>query len=423
MLETRAYELAEAETRDSRWGYSPSRLIGRLSSKYRSFLKRIRASDNGTDIMTELYVNEFYRIEKQLRLLAAAHAHAKKKRLPMCCGTDSPRALMLCRELVMLTDAAIDVNSLGVFFEAYQKAQTLRLKEVELIETMLRIALLECIDAATNSSSDSAERAAGLQRALISLDRIGDADMEAAIKAINRVDRLLTEDRVYRAMDETTRHRYLSETAGLAEKCGRTEIEIAQKALELAARQSGFKGHVGYYLIDDGRSELIKSLDKRTRVFSVGNEVKLSLMIIAETALLIAALIPAFMESTVSGLLLIVPLALTAHSVTVNILLRIIKPKPLPRIIPSSEQLSDNKTLVCVPVLIVNESSLSDAIDTLEMHYLASRRDCRCGVEFCVLGDFKDSEAKVESGEAELLRKARRLIGGLNRKYGVDVCH
>ena len=110
MLETRAYELAEAETRDSRWGYSPSRLIGRLSSKYRSFLKRIRASDNGTDIMTELYVNEFYRIEKQLRLLAAAHAHAKKKRLPMCCGTDSPRALMLCRELVMLTDADIDVN-------------------------------------------------------------------------------------------------------------------------------------------------------------------------------------------------------------------------------------------------------------------------------------------------------------------------
>ena len=235
MLETRAYELTEAETRDSRWGYSPSRLIGRLSSKYRSFLRRIRASDNGTDLMTELYVNEFYRIEKQLRLLAAAHAHAKKKRLPMCCGTDSPRALMLCRELVMLTDAAIDVNSLGVFFEAYQKAQTLRLKEVELIETMLRIALLECIDAATNSSSDSAERAAGLQRALISLDRIGDADMEAAIKALNRVDRLLTEDRVYRAMDETTRHRYLSETAGLAEKCGRTEIEIAQKALELAA--------------------------------------------------------------------------------------------------------------------------------------------------------------------------------------------
>ena len=423
MLETRAYELAEAETRDSRWGYSPSHLIGRLSSKYRSFLKRIRASDNGTDIMTELYVNEFYRIEKQLRLLAAAHAHAKKERLPMCCGTDSPRALMLCRELVMLTDAAIDVNSLGVFFEAYQKAQTLRLKEVELIETMLRIALLECIDAATNSSSDSAERAAGLQRALISLDRIGDADMEAAIKAINSVDRLLTEDRVYRTMDETTRHRYLSETAGLAEKCGRTEIEIAQKALELAARQSGVKGHVGYYLIDDGRFQLIKSLDKRTRVFSVGNDVKLSLMIIAETALLIAALIPAFMESTVSGLLLIVPLALTAHSVTVNILLRIIKPKPLPRIIPSSEQLSDNKTLVCVPVLIVNESSLSDAIDTLEMHYLASRRDCRCGVEFCVLGDFKDSEAKVESGEAELLRKARRLIGGLNRKYGVDVFH
>lgn len=428
MLEKRARELAllAERTAHSKWKYNVSTLIRELSHEYKRFVKYLRGfSSTKTDMLfAEVFVNEFYRIEKQLRLLAAENAQGGTAGLWCLPGSNVPRILMLCREYIELCGGAVDINSLTCFFDQYQRTKPLDGRETELINSMLAIALLERIEALTHSSEADSDRAAKLQTALNSISRLGDVDMEAGIAALSRVNALLCGDAYYRRMDIAGKHLYTEATAKLAVRCGTDETSVARTALKMASNATqadaeSVKTHVGYYLIDEGRDELIFALcGKKKR--SLKNNSKLALLIASELLIVIPLLVIAGMESIISALLLIVPLSLLVHTVAVNLLTRFIKPKPLPSIIPDYEQLRANRTLVCVPVLITDEKSLRDAVETIELHYLASRRDCPYGVEFCILGDFPDSKDEVCEGEAEKLALADSLINALNEKYSLD---
>lgn len=450
MLEKRARELAllAERTAHSKWKYNISTLIRELSHEYKRFVKYLRGlSSTKTDMLfAEVFVNEFYRIEKQLRLLAAENAQGGTAGLWRLPGSNIPRILMLCREYIKLCDGAVDINSLTCFFDQYQRIKPLDGRETELINSMLAIALLERIEALTHSSEADSDRAAKLQTALNSISRLGDADIEAGIAALSRVNALLCGDAYYRRMDIAGKHLYTQAAAKLAVRCGTDETSVVRTALKMASNAAqaetadkkvnaesaktweaankemdaeNVKTHVGYYLMDEGRHELIFALcGKKKR--SLKNNSKLGLLIAFELLIVIPLLVIAGMESIISALLLIVPLSLLVHTVAVNLLTRFIKPKPLPSIIPDYEQLRANRTLVCVPVLITDEKSLRDAVKTIELHYLASRRDCPYGVEFCILGDFPDSKEEVCEGEAEKLALAASLINELNQKYSLD---
>lgn len=450
MLEKRARELAllAERTVHSKWKYNVSTLIRDLSHEYKRFVKYLRGfSSTKTDMLfAEVFVNEFYRIEKQLRLLAAENAQGGTAGLWRLPGSNVPRILMLCREYVELCGGAVDINSLTCFFDQYQRIKPLDGRETDLINSMLAIALLERVEALTHSSEADSDRAAKLQTALNSVSRLGDADMEAGIAALSRVNALLSGDAYYRRMDIAGKHLYTETVAKLAVRCGTDETSVVRTALKMAsnAAQSeaadkkanaesvktseaadkeadaeSVKTHVGYYLIDEGRDELIFALcGKKKR--SLKNNFKLALLVAFELLIVISLLVIVGMESIISALLLIVPLSLLVHTVAVNLLTRFIKPKPLPSIVPDYEQLRANRTLVCVPVLITDEKSLRDAAETIELHYLASRRDCPYGVEFCILGDFPDSKEEVCEGEAEKLALAASLINALNEKYSLD---
>lgn len=495
MLEKRAQELAllAERTAHSKWKYNVSALIRELSHEYKRFVKYLSGFSfaKAEMLFAEVFVNEFYRIEKQLRLLAAENAQGGTAGLWRLQGSNVPRILMLCREYIELCSGAVDVNSLTCFFDQYQRTKPLDGRETELINSMLAIALLERIEALTHSSESDSDRAAKLQTALNSISRLGDADMEAGIAALSRVNALLCGDAHYRRMDIADKHLYTEAVAKLAVRCGTDETSVARTALKMAsnAAQAGdtdkrvsaestkkakasdvkvneenakkagasykcanaertetvkaadgkvneenakkaeaggnsanaesAKTHVGYYLIDEGRDELIFALCGKIRK-SLKNNAKLALLVASELLIIIPLLVIAGTESIISAFLLIVPLSLLVHTVAVNLLTRFIKPKPLPSIIPDYEQLRENRTLVCVPVLITDEKSLRDAVETIELHYLASRRDCPYGVEFCILGDFPDSKEEVCEGEAEKLALADSLINALNEKYSLD---
>lgn len=450
MLEKRARELAllAERTAHSRWKYNVSTLIRELSHEYKRFVKYLRKfSSTKTDMLfAEVFVNEFYRIEKQLRLLAAENAQGGTAGLWRLPGSNVPRILMLCREYVELCGGAVDINSLTCFFDQYQRIKPLDGRETEIVGSMLAIALLERIEALTHSSEADSDRATKLQTALNSISRLGDADMEACIAALSRVNALLCGDVCFRRMDIAGKHLYTEAVAKLAVRCGTDETSVARTALKMAsnalkagtadkevnaentkttdaadkeANAEDVKTHVGYYLIDEGRNELIFALcGKKKRRFK--NNSKLALLISSELLIVILFIVIAGMESIISAIFLIIPLSLLVHTVAVNLLTRLIKPKPLPSIIPDYEQLRTNRTLVCVPVLITDEKSLRDAVETIELHYLASRRDCPYGVEFCILGDFPDSKDEVCEGETEKLALADSLINALNEKYSLD---
>src|SRR5205823_5364673 len=85
-------------------------------------------------------------------------------------------------------------------------------------------------------------------------------DWREFVEAISAVENILRQDPqdVYGAMEFATRDRYRHATERIARKGRLSEVEVAQKAIELARASAADKGshdraaHVGFYLIDKG---------------------------------------------------------------------------------------------------------------------------------------------------------------------------
>ncbi len=406
-----------------RFRFNPSSLISSLSLKYKSALTDFCSKDFEGDVFIEFIVSDFYRIEKQLRLISAECSNLNHLKLPFIENSNVPRILMLCRKLVAQTDAQINVNSLTVFFNAPQNKCFLEQAELSSMENMLRIALIEYITAAVNSELTSHEMTLTVKRALTSLNKLGNCDMLCAMRALNNAEQIFLSDPIYKQMDIRSKQHYLNRLSIIARKNGKSEEIVVNALSKLMKNKKGIRSHVGFYLIDEGEKELSAYLNLKRNVLQLSQKQKLAIIISAEWILTLPIIMFAISKSILLGVLLIIPIFMAVHTVTVNIALSIAKPKPLPRLIPSEQQLEDNKTLVCIPVLIVNEKDLTDACKTLQMHYLASRNEVNNSVSFCILGDFKDSAHCVENGEDELIDKACKLIDDLNAKYGGNIFH
>lgn len=406
-----------------RWHFNPSTLISSLSSKYKSTLKKFCSKDFEGDIFIEFFVNDFYHIEKQLRMISIEYSKLNHIKLPFSDETNVPRILMLCRKLVMETDAVINVNSMTVFFNAPKNKCFLEQAEFSRMENMVRIALLEYINSAVNSDLTSSEMTLAVKRALSSLNKLASTDMICAMRALNTAEQFFLTDSTYKHMDTVSKQRYLNQLSMIAKKNGKSEETVVDALSKLIKNKKGIRSHVGFYLIDEGEKELSAYLNLKRNITCLTERQKLGVIILSETTLLLPVIWLAMSKSILLGFFLTIPVCIAVHTIIVNIALRIIKPKPLPRLIPTEQQLEENKTLVCVPILITNESDLIDSCKMLQMHYLASRNEVNDTVSFCIMADFKDSAQRVEDGEDELIDKAYSLIDDLNAEYGKDIFH
>src|SRR4029079_13032258 len=84
------------------------------------------------------------------------------------------------------------------------------------------------------------------------------------------VERTLADDPsgIYEKMDFGTRDRYRHAVEGIARRSVLTEYDVARKAVQLAENHAREKpgeraAHVGYYLVDRGRSALERLVEMR----------------------------------------------------------------------------------------------------------------------------------------------------------------
>ena len=94
----------------------------------------------------------------------------------------------------------------------------------------------------------------------------------AASPVVNDVDSTLAGDPAgaYAALDDRTRSSYCETIALLARRARRSEVEVAAAALTLAREAAGsddvtasHRRHVGYYLVDRGRTRLAAAIGVR----------------------------------------------------------------------------------------------------------------------------------------------------------------
>ena len=294
-------------------------------------------------------------------------------------------------------------------------------------------------DMSASERTTQAREQLSLGSAISSLRQLGRLEYADLFESVSRIDAILYNDPpgVYSRMDFATRDRYrhaIEEIARRSHDPTVTEFAVAFKAIELAEGHETAEGiedvkaHIGYFLIDEGRSALeaeMKSLPRLRIRFQRWTERNGTALYLGAIFGLTAAIISTLCIQGVwaeTPLLLLVPLAalgvLPASDVAVQVVnyfvTRTLPPRVLPKMDFEQGVPEPFRTLVVVPMMLLTPESIQDEVDRLEIRYLANPDD---NLRYALLSDFSDAPQPAMPEDAERLDIAIRGIEQLNVKY------
>ena len=189
-----------------------------------------------------------------------------------------------------------------------------------------------------------------LGNSIISLKEILRLDFLSLFEEINGVEDTLRKDPadVYSKMDYKTKEYYRNEIKYISEKTKISELYIAKKIIELANRYKANesikdrkKSHIGYYLISDGKKELLKTLSiKGNKYKSNISKVKKYIFSIYFTSTILSLLIGTSVYygkrnnifSIIISLIIFIPISEIIQQLINYILSKKIKPVLVPKL-------------------------------------------------------------------------------------------
>jgi cyclic beta-1,2-glucan synthetase len=482
-----------------------------------------RLEQRSTPIAEWILDNE-YIIEGNVRDVQQNLSRRYYQMLPALEGKpyqELPRTYQLAKELVSHTDLRLDQENIMAFVEAYQSARILTIGELWAIPQMLRIALIEGIQALAsrgllelrdreaadfwaNRLITANRRDPGQMFAILaeltenqpnpslyfasqlidhlydeeaamapvqgwlerifrkSLSEIGSReqyrqtkdqisignaftslrqltllDWRQIFEHVSRVEQVLRLDPsgIYGRMDFETRDRYRRTVEEIARCSGQAETQVAQGAIDLAAKaaREGHEDerrlHVGTYLIGDGRSELDRLTGSRQATrsrmlqWAYRNHSAVYFLGLGFfcTAFLCLIALAGLGEQTAGVRLLIcllstIPVSQLSLEIVNYLVTRIFPPRALAKMDFEASGVPDAfRTLVVVPMLLVDSQTIEAEADKLEIRYLANKED---NLLFGLFTDYADSDVAQREEDEPLLRTAIARLETLNRRYG-----
>ncbi len=274
--------------------------------------------------------------------------------------------------------------------------------------------------------------------AITSLRQLSRLDWREIFERQSRVEAILCNDPagVYHRMDFATKDRYRHAVEEISRDSTTSEEGVAQAAVEMAGghpdRAAGDQrlGHVGYYLIDEGRHALVSQLQGHEKsryralqwVYRHHTVLYLS-AIGSATALIIGAIFGYGVWMTgragltaVAALLALLPASELAIQAVNYLVTRLVPPGTLPKMSFEKEGIPDEfRTLVVVPMLFLDRRTIREDLYKLEVRYCANPE---ANILFGLFGDLPDADTQHKDTDAGLLRQAVEGITGLNARYG-----
>jgi cellobiose phosphorylase len=273
-----------------------------------------------------------------------------------------------------------------------------------------------------------------------SLRFLSSMDWRDFVEAMSHADHVLQNDPMgsYRLMDFKTRDNYRHLIEKIAKESRLSEIDVAQKAIELAQNGAERNGrdhrtsHVGFYLVGKGLRQLEKETRRRVSpaaglrkailrfplFFYLGTSLSGTLVISA------ALLFKAYADGVATWSLWFLGVLAVFCSSSLSIALvnwlatLFVRPSPLPRLDYSKGIPPESRTLVIVPSMLNDRQNIEELIEALEVRFLANRDSC---LHFGLLTDLKDAPQEKTDEDRFLENLASEGICGLNRKYpGTD---
>lgn len=292
------------------------------------------------------------------------------------------------------------------------------------------------------ASQNQAADQVSIGNSIGSLRFLGAADWRSFVESISVVEQALRQDPagVYHRMDFATRDHYRHAVEDVAKRSGIPEVDVAGIAVELAlaakASRAGDgeavhtkrRAHVGYFLVDRGRSTLDRAARIRTTpgawLRRRADQFRLPLYLgsILLTTMVTTGLLLIWAAHRSLGLwsltVMSVVLAVCASQLAVALIhwaaTLLLRPATLPRMNFSSGIPPEHRTVVAVPTMLTDRLEVGHLLEALEVRFLANQDE---NVSFALLTDFRDSSHQTMPDDETLLQQAREGIEALNAKY------
>jgi cyclic beta-1,2-glucan synthetase len=276
--------------------------------------------------------------------------------------------------------------------------------------------------------------------AFTSLRQLALLDWRELFEQLSRVEQILRRDPsgVYPKMDFATRDRCRRAIEELAIASGQPEEQVAEHAVNLAKQASlepatdERASHVGAWLVGEGRAELARLLACReTRRYrflewiyshhpavyaiGIGGFTVLFFFLVGSIGSL-RSVGPAQLAGLF--LLLVIPLSQLAIELFNYLVTRLLPSRQLPKMdfenagIPAAF-----RTLVVVPMMLVNEDTVHSEVEKLEIRYLANKE---ANLLFSLFTDYTDSVTLSREDDSRLLRVASGCLAKLNKRHGSE---
>ena len=288
-------------------------------------------------------------------------------------------------------------------------------------------------------SQQQASAQVSVANSIGSLRLLAGTDWREFVETLSRIEHVLRRDPadVYGRMDFASRDAYRHAVERIARRARCAEVEVAQRALDLAATAqrpgapsgsaAAATGHVGHYLVGRGRRALEEALGVRRRWPPRAAPGPLPFALYLALALLGAALLAwgplahtlqqqALPWAGALALTLLLGLGTLHLSLTLlNWLVTLfVTPRALPRMDYAHGIPGQARTLVVVPTLLGSPEQAQAMVDALELRFLANR-DAQ--LQFALLTDLHDAPSEHLPGDEALVAQLAQRITALNHKY------
>ncbi len=271
-----------------------------------------------------------------------------------------------------------------------------------------------------------------LGNCITSLKEILRVNFLSLFEQINGVEDILKKDpaKVYSKMDYKTKEYYRNEIKKISEKTKISEIYIAKKLVELANKnvreenlENHKKTHIGYYLISEGKNELLSSLGVKTKKNVLNNvKAKKYIFSIYTITVLLSVLIAIYyyfytnsiIISLITFAFLFIPVSEIVVQLANYILNKIVKPTLIPKLDFICGIPKENATFVVIPTIISSKEKVRELMRKLEVYYLANKSK---NLYFALLGDCTSSKNENEDFDEEVIEAGIKETEKLNLKY------
>lgn len=379
--------------------------------------------------------------------------------------------------IIQTENVLLDLEHIERYVRAYQEALPLTMGELWALPAMLRLGIIECLSAAiarvsnvrldtirqitpVASSLGQPDDPIVVENSIRSLRLLATHDWKRFFETLSLVEATLRQDpaRIYPGMDFETRDRYRKAVEEISLFGLNDEVAVAQAVINLARTemdqqtpvegstgqdgskhlaglQAGWDGfqsqpgaHIGYYLLGQGRTILEQSVgyiprgwqrwerigrDHPTRLY-LGSIALITLGLLIILQVLANIFGSQAIELLFVFILTLVPAITIAVELANWVFTQVFKPHGLPSLDFSRGFPEECTTLVVIPAMLSSAEAVDSLVAQLEQHYL---RNLDPGLFFALVTDFLDSAVENESGDSELVDRARQKICALNEKY------